>query len=259
MKLLINYANNVFRKSQTLNSITGKKIASFDKVISYSPKDIEAGFYKKNRKILDCKIGNGYWLWKPYFIKKSLEILTEGDFLFYCDSGAYFIEQITPFIDICRETGQEIIPFELLHKEKIWTKRDAFILLDCDTPEYTDSRQFLSSFILFKKSKFTVKFANEYLHYSQDERLITDLDNTCGYPNYPGFIAHRHVQSIFSILIKKYALEGYRDPSQWGNGVKESYTNSKYGQLIEHTRRRHEPILAKIAQKIKIPFIRGDK
>lgn len=35
--ILINYANKSFRKSQKLNSLTGKKEGLFDKVISYKP------------------------------------------------------------------------------------------------------------------------------------------------------------------------------------------------------------------------------
>jgi hypothetical protein len=60
MKLLINYANNVFRKSQRLNSKTGEKVGFFDEVISYSPRDIEPDFYEKNKQILRQKKGNGY-------------------------------------------------------------------------------------------------------------------------------------------------------------------------------------------------------
>lgn len=239
MILLINYANNVFRASQKLNSTTGKKVGLFDKVISYGPKDIEKSFFESNRKILSQKRGNGYWLWKPYFIKKSLELLNPGDFLFYCDSGSYFIRPIRPLIEISLSTGQEIIAFELTYmKEKIWTKRDAFILMDCDSPKYSESWQRLTSFSLWKKSKFTMDFIDELLSYSQDERIITDLENQCECPNYPEFKEHRHDQSIFSLLTKKYNLEIFRDPSQWGNGVKKIYQNSKYEQIIEHTRYR---------------------
>lgn len=109
MKLLINYANDAFRESQTLNSVTGKEVGLFDEVISYSPKDIELNFFERNNKILSQKRGNGYWLWKPYFIKKSLEILNFDDFIFYCDSGSYFIKPITPLIDISLDTGKDII------------------------------------------------------------------------------------------------------------------------------------------------------
>lgn len=239
MIVLINYADDTFKKSQQLNTTTGKEIGLFDKIISYSPKDIEPSFLKRNKKILSQKRGNGYWLWKPYFIKKTLELLNDGDFLFYCDSGAYFIKPITPLIDISLDTGQDIIVFELKpRQEKIWTKRDAFKLMDCDSAKYTNSKQRLGGFSLWKKSAYTMNFVDEYLGYAQDERIITDALNQCGHPNYPEFEEHRHDQSILSLLSKKHDLVAYRDPSQWGNKSKSSYQNSKYDQLIESTRKR---------------------
>lgn len=254
MNLLINYANDVFRESQNLNSTAGKQVGLFDDVISYSPKDIETEFYNKNKKILRQRRGNGYWLWKPYFIKKTLEAMKYGDYLFYCDSGSYFIRPVTPLIDISVATGQEIIVFDLTYLEKEWTKRDAFILMDCDSLKYSESMQRLASFSLWKKSEFTMDFVNEYLRYAQDERIISDLENQCGYPNYPEFEEHRHDQSIFSLLTKKYDLEAYRDPSQFGNGEIQKYPNSKYEQLIEHTRMRSKkvPFFLSVIEKIKI-------
>ena len=148
-------------------------------------------------------------------------------------------------------TGQEIIVFELPYIERVWTKRDAFILMDCDNPKYSESKQRLNSFSLWKKSRYTIDFINEFLYYAQDERLITDLENQCGYPNYPGFKEHRYDQSIFSLLTKKYDLEVYRDPSQLGNSVKQFYPNSNYEQLIIHTRKRKESLLHKVKKKIK--------
>lgn len=239
MILLINYADGSFKSSQKLNSKTAKNVGLFDKVISYTSSDIEPGFFNKNKKILSQKRGNGYWLWKPYFIKKSLELLNPGDFLFYCDSGSFFINPLTPLVDIVRNNEQDILPFELFDKiEKVWTKRDTFMLMDCDSPRFTDTNQRLGGFILMRKSKFTMDFSEEYLNYAQDERIIADLENRCGYPDYPEFKGHRHDQSIFSLLTKKYELGAYRDPSQWGNKVKELYPASNYDQLIELTRRK---------------------
>lgn len=51
-KILINYATRSFRKSQVLNSRTGKEVALVDRVISYLQRDIERDFYKKNKTIL---------------------------------------------------------------------------------------------------------------------------------------------------------------------------------------------------------------
>ncbi len=234
-----------------MNSRTGLEKGLFDEVVSFTPEDMEPAFLQQNKKILSQKKGNGCWLWKPYFIRKALDRLNPGDFLFYSDSGAYFIRPITPLIDICRESGQDLIVFELKHPESAWTKRDAFILMDCDSPEYAESRQRLAAFSLWKKSGFTMDFISEFLSYAQDERMITDLDNQCDLPNYPDFREHRHDQSIFSLLTKKYDLVAYRDPSQWGNELKHVYTNSNYEQIIEHTRKREQGLLRRLMDKFK--------
>jgi hypothetical protein len=253
MIILLNYANHTFRKSQKINSASGLRVGLFDKVLSYSPKDIDRVFFEKNRHILSQKRGNGYWLWKPYFIRKTLDGMGPDDFLFYSDSGARFIRPIRELIDcIITRDDRGLIVFDLLHMEKVWTKRDAFILMDCDNPKYSESSQRLASFSLWKKTKFTTEFIDEYLFYAQDERILTDLENRCGYANYPEFKDHRHDQSIFSLLTKKYGLAAFRDPSQFGNEVKRHYINSGYEQIIEHTREKRSPLIQKLKRRLGI-------
>ncbi len=67
-----------------------------------------------------------------------------------------------------------------------------------------------------KKSAFVEKFIAEDLQYAQDERMITEQENTQGLENYPDFVAHRHDQSIWSLMSKKYHIKRFRDPSQFG-------------------------------------------
>jgi hypothetical protein len=251
MKLLINYSDKHFRRSQKLNSRTGIAAGGFDRVISYGPKDIAPAFYAKNEKILSQLRGGGYWLWKPYFIERSLRLLNEGDFLFYSDSGAYFVGSVEPLIKISTDSGRDLIPFELVFVEKHWTKRDAFVLMGCDSPEYIETRQRQGSFSLWRKSPFTDAFIQEFLRLAQDERLITDMENTMGLPNYPGFNEHRHDQSIFSLLTKRHRLPAYRIPSQYGNGLKQRYPDSIYDQIIQHTRARNRPFLLRGALALK--------
>ena len=236
---LINYSNKHYRKSQKINSITALKYGGFSKVISYNPKDIDKAFYLSNKNILTQKRGNGYWLWKPYFIKKTLEQIEWNDYFFYCDSGCYFIDSIQHLIN---NIDQEIIPFELQLIEKKWTKRDAFILMNCDKSDYYDSKQRLGGYSLWKKTPFTMKFVNEWLELSKDESLITDIENTMGKENYEGFIEHRHDQSIFSLLTKKYELDAHRDPSQFGNYFKDIYKNSNYPQFIVSNRQKNKTL-----------------
>jgi hypothetical protein len=249
--VLLNYADSIYRKSQKLNSKTGKSIGQFDSIISYSPKDIDHTFHSLNKKILNQKRGNGYWLWKPYLIKKTLEELNWGDFLFYCDSGSHFTKSIQELIHFSLEKKQDIIPFEITHFEREWTKRDTFILMEYDDNDYQNSKQRLSGFVLLRKSELSLKFVNDWLTYAQDERILTDIENQCGHPNHNGFKEHRHDQSIFSLLTKKYGFKAYRDPSQYGSDLKHLYPDSNYEQFIMLTRIRNFPIHIKLIKYLR--------
>ena len=109
-----------------------------------------------------------------------------------------------------KQRNQDVLPFQLLYLEGHWTKRDAFILMDSDTAQYTDTKQIMSSFSLWKRTASSMKLADEWLSYAQDERIITDIPNQSDKDNYPGFQEHRHDQSIWSLLCKKHQLDGVR-------------------------------------------------
>jgi hypothetical protein len=232
---LVNYSNEKYTHAQKINTKTALKIGRFKKVISYSPSDIDVDFWNKNKLIFEQARGGGYWLWKSYFIKKTLSEMNEGERLFYCDSGSLFINSIDQLLN-CFESTVDIMPFELQNIEKYWTKRDCFQLMCCDEPKILESKQIQATFCLWRKSNFSMRFVEEWLHYAQDERILTDIENQLGFSNYLGFVEHRHDQSIFSLLIKKYKIKAYRDPSQFGSNLIGLYPDSKYPQILISTR-----------------------
>ena len=123
--------------------------------------------------------------------------------------------------------------------------------LGADSNEFTDTYQRLGGFSLWRKSPTTLNFASEWLRLACDPQLISDAPNRCGLPNYPEFVAHRHDQSIFSLLAKQHGLPAFRDPSQWGNDRLEAYPNSPYPQLIELTRERNIPLRTRVKRSVK--------
>ena len=218
MKILVNYANARFREAQKRNSNTALEVGGFDRVMSYGPLNINVRFMYKNIDILKLYRGNGYWLWKPYFILKSLHKIADGDYLLYADSGAYFVKPVDPLIERMHSYGQTVLPFTLRHDvelRKQYTKRDAFILMGMDDFDFPDEFQIKASFILFQKSQFAINFVAEWLHYAQDERILADIPNQMGKPNYPGFTDHRHDQSILDLLKVKHGLTSSAKPAAW--------------------------------------------
>ena len=90
-------------------------------------------------------------------------------------------------IDFLKEQNAEMWMNRLTLKEKIWSKRDAFILLGVDMPFYSETNQYMGGIQIYRKSKYTEKFLEELLYYSQDKRIITDEPNTQGVKNYSKF------------------------------------------------------------------------
>jgi hypothetical protein len=234
-KYHINYANGRYLKAQQYCSQSAKEVG-FDEVISYSINDIDSNFLEKNKNILKQQRGAGYWLWKPYFIHKTLKIMNDGDLLVYSDSGSIYQASIQPLIDSILRDKHGVISFELKGLiEKVYTKKDTFVLMGLDEPKYTESSQREATYIWLLKNEFTIKLIEEYLEYAQNENIITDLPNITG-ENYTTFKDHRHDQSIWSLLCKKYDIEPHRLISQHGLHLINDFPNDKWSQITLHHR-----------------------
>lgn len=259
MIVAINYSDKNFTASQKYNTETAYKYGGVDKVIEYSPEDIDREFYLKNESILSNKRGGGYWLWKPYIILHTMDQLNEGDYLIYCDSGAAYIRNVRYLIESLEKVKQDIMPFELPLVEKQWTQRETFKLMECEETNYKETNQILATYILIRVSEKSRKFISEYINFCENKKILIehddDEDNV--------FIEHRHDQSVFSLLCKKYNLETFRDPSQYGirpweyldNGRiynPQKYDNSCYPQILVSFRKEDG---RKYVLKDKIKFI----
>lgn len=231
----INFADDNYKSAQKFNSKMAKKYG-VDKVIEYGPEDIDEQFKRKNESIWNNSKGCGYWVWKPYIVKKTLDCVDYGDYVIYMDSGCCLMADIHIFINIMLRDKIDIMLFDVGVIEKFYSKRDAFILLDCDKPEFTETSQRLGGYFILRKCDSSITFVEEWLYFAQDRRIITDEDNVMGMLNYDGFVENRHDQTIFSLLSKKWNIQPYRDPSQYGNLVKcdqDILERSSYLQMID--------------------------
>ena len=199
----LNVANEPYRNAQKFNTKTAYRYGA-DKVFEFSLSDIDAEFAEKNRRILNLKRGAGYWLWKPYFINRVMQSANDEDWIIYSDSGMVYRKRIDKYIAELEKKGIHFISRCTKFQEKQFTKRDVFIELGCDQPEYTDTLQRAASAIVLKNTENNRKFVGEWLDKAQNYHWITDDSNRDGLPNYNEFTDHRHDQSIFSLLCKKY-------------------------------------------------------
>lgn len=225
MIISINYANKKYESQRRHNTLTAYKYGKIDKVIEYSPEDIDDQFMSDNAKILSCERGAGLWLWKPYFILKTLSGMEYGDYLFYCDSGSFYVNAVSYLVSAMEDVNQSVLGFELPMIMRQFTKKETFEIMN--SCQY-DENQNLATFILFKKNDFSLNFVKEWLSFCCDERVLSPEHLMYNIEEFDDFISHREDQSVFSILYKKYALVSFRDPSQFGLRPFEYLWTNKY-------------------------------
>ena len=230
-----------------------------DRVFSHSPKAIDNEFRRANAATLGMTRGAGYWLWKPYLITRHLAELGANDWLFYCDSGAFLLASPALLVEHAAAHGEDVLIFKLephaYHLECFWTKRDAFVLLGCDSPRFWRTVQRHATCSLWRGTRTARDLAADWLDAARDPRALTDAPNECGLPNLVGFRDHRHDQSLLSLLTKRNDLRSWRDPTQFGNAGIDHRPDCAYPQIVHSTRSR-TPALEEVARGFGVRVVR---
>ena len=261
----ISYGDRKYRDTAKVN-LESAKLHGADNTILYGPEKLPLSFKLKNWRVYFARSGKrlrwrgaGFWVWKPYVILQTLKQMKDGDYLIYSDGGSVYVNNIYSLIDTMKRENSSVLVFSLSLIEKIYTKRDAFILLNADEPKYTDTNQRIGGYIVLKKNDESISFVEEWLSACCDFRMITDSRNRMGKDNYPEFIDHRHDQSLLSLISKKHGIKEYRDPSQWGNDeskwTKDVLERSTYPQIWYSTRDRNIRSMEDFNRKVPNPFI----
>ena len=178
----------------------------FNKIIGLTDIDLREDPYFSKEHIKWCdenKRGFGYWLWKSYVIKKTMDTLKDGDILMYIDSGCEIggsrASHIPYYLNAVKH--EKIIASDTGCVEKDWCKRDLLIKLDADTPYITDSNQVQAGLQCILVCDFTRAFINKWFQLCCIRENINDAPSI--EDNYGTFREHRHDQAIYSLLWKK--------------------------------------------------------
>lgn len=232
------FANDKFLKSLDICQDSSLSIGKVDEFIRYETKDLQKdNFWQDNQRILSEPLGAGYWIWKPFIILDAMSCLDYGDIVLYTDAGVRIIDCLDSLFEITKTSKDNRMFFSLtmiwgnhLHSE--YTKRDCFVLMEQDEPKYWNKRMLNAAFHVWMKTRKNMEFLTEWQTYMKDSRIVTYEPNTCGLPNLPDYIDHRHDQAVLSLLSLKYGRELYREPTQFS--LNEVFENSPYGQLFDH-------------------------
>ena len=173
----------------------------------YTDKDLinYTDFWNKHKDFIQNNHrGDGYWIWKPFLIKETIKNIKDGDILIYTDAGCEWningFKRFQEYINILNNSENNILSFHLEHLEKTWTKMD--LINELNAYDKLNTLQLVGGIFFIKKCEKTVAFLEEWYNVMCNYHFIDDTPSIL--PNDPSFIEHRHDQSCFSLLCKKY-------------------------------------------------------
>jgi hypothetical protein len=85
----------------------------------------------------------------------------------------------------------------------------------------------------------------EWLAGCEDQRILTDISNACGLPNFPDFVEHRHDQSVLTLCAIKFGYDGLGSSS-----VQQPYADPEKSKVMNY-------VLAKMGSPVDVQFGAG--
>ncbi|TDD76996.1 hypothetical protein [Flavobacterium caseinilyticum] len=201
------------RLQPTLKRIENEAKSSnfFDDIFIFNEFSLNKEFKNKFKDVLNYNSrGYGCYIWKVSIIQDVLSKLKENDILLYTDAGCSInsngFNKFQDYINLVNESELGILAVSLEDNllESKYTKGDLFDYLQVrDNEAIYNTPQIQSGLILIKKNKNAEVLFNEWQNVINSSfNLINDEVSISS--NFPDFIAHRHDQSIFSILFKMH-------------------------------------------------------
>jgi len=204
----ITYGNEKYIQSKERIKQEAIQSNFFDTITIYGPDDLDSNFKETYKNILNLPRIAGYGIWRPYLIKKILEIIEYDDILIYLDAGCtinnYGKNRFDEYIKMLNQSELGIISFQMsIHKEKIWTTKEIFKYFNLDMDgEIANSGQINDGILIMKKNEHLITIINIWYDVIYDNVLLfTDYYN---HIQVAYFKDNRHEQSIFSIIRKIY-------------------------------------------------------
>lgn len=213
--VIVSFATDQYTQAARLLTKSGRRYG-IDESRVYGPgHPIIARLAHEHPNIMSSRRGAGYWLWKPYIILDVLDSVPDGTLVLYTDSATTFVADPAPFLAIAESSPVSL--FQMVGRQQShWTKRDCFVDLEADSEEFWNLPQLTAGYQLYRAGDRAKEFVSALSTAMANERRISDTPNVLGRPNLPGFVDHRHDQSILTIVAKKMDAAIFPDPSQFG-------------------------------------------
>ena len=219
------YSSDLKRSAERFG-YQAKEMNFYDYIHIFNQNDLNDDFKKYVSDLLKMgkKRGFGHWVWQTYIHQIVLSKMNTGDIYHWCDVGCHLnkngVSRLKDYINIVRKDKNGCLFFSY-KKPNLSEKFSKYLFPENLEYEYTKSdllkyfdlsfdheivqtpQVWGGSFFLRKcsNSENLMKKHFEITRYRYD--LIDDDESKFVEKSYPGFVAHRHSQSVLSILAKK--------------------------------------------------------
>lgn len=176
--------------------------AGFNYSIIYQWEDLEkTAEYLLHKDLYDEPKGAGFWLWKSYYLLRTMKELDYGDLLFYCDAGdAFDPSTLGKIMGILKENNGRFLLRHVKNYNYQWVKEYLFKTLDTDNRD-REALHIEAGVQGWIKTSRNMEFIEEWHDCCCNRKMIDGEDY--GMVNESRFIDDRHDQSIFSILAEQ--------------------------------------------------------
>ncbi len=161
--------------------------------------------------------GFGFWTWKPHVIGGVLDSVATGDTVIYCDAGcslnAEGRDRLEAYLAHVADDPSGFLTFSLDGTVGEWTKRWALVAFGCDTAEVRGRPMISATCLVLRKCPAVRDLMAEWATWMADLSLVDDSPSPGG--EHPEFLAHRHDQSVFSLLAHERSLQAIPDETWW--------------------------------------------
>ncbi len=209
----------------------------FDKIISWNETMI-SDFIQKHYNFIMNSVKFGMFIWKPYIILKTLEMMNENDILVYCDAGMHANKNGLPrfkeYLEYLKQ-DKDILVFTTTNNyiAQDYIKADAVMHYNPDFFGKTDIAIYAGIMIL-KKTDISVKFIKDWLNLCENYHFL-DSSLSVNYKEHPNYKGNDKDNGLFNLTLSKFRDYTHMiTPDEINiiiNGLQVAHTNIHHSQI----------------------------
>lgn len=210
----------------------------------------------ENPAIATATRGYGLWIWKPYILLDALGQCGPGDYVIYLDAGVAPVADLAPWFAHLRRRPVNLFAPVPPRPARAWTKRECFALMRADAPRFHAAPMLSAGIQAYGNVRESHEFIVDLKAFMRNPLLLTDVGEGERAGEADDFVAHRHDQSILTLLAVLRGCPIFREPSQygiWTRSAREAHLaataahpgllNGEFGQVLDvHRGRNRSPV-----------------